>query len=322
MKTEIGTDTEKAAAILSAGKLVAIPTETVYGLAGNALNEEAVHLIFRIKNRPLGNPLIIHLHDADQLNKLVTQIPEAAKKLMQLFSPGPLTYLLPKSALVPDVITAGSPLVAVRFPEHPLTRELLKRLPYPLAAPSANKYTTVSPTQVSHVYKQFKDEIDYILDGGDCKKGIESTVIGFEGNDILIYRHGIVTEEQLTSAGFKVRYADRTTGPVHSPGQAALHYSPKTPLTICGDLEKEALKHKDENIAVIAFSKMIYGIPSDRQFVLSEKANPEEAASRLYTALHLMDELNAKIILTELLPETGVGKAVNDRLKRASAKGL
>lgn len=317
MNTEIGTNVEKASEILRSGGLVGIPTETVYGLAGNALNTEAVYSIFRVKQRPLGNPLILHLHDFSQLQSYVTAIPDAALRLMKKFSPGPLTYLLPKSGKVSDLITAGSEFVAVRFPDHPLTLALLKNIDFPVVAPSANKYTHVSPTLAEHVKKELDGEIAYVLDGGPCKKGIESTVIGFENDKVVIYRPGIVTEQQLSAEGFEVVSLEKKSGPVHSPGLSALHYSPRTPLFICKNLNDAIEKNAGKKIAIIAFSEVMKSIPVDHQFILSESKNPEEAASKLYAALHLMDEQDNDIILTEFLPDEGVGKAVNDRLKRA-----
>jgi L-threonylcarbamoyladenylate synthase len=317
MNTLTGTDLKKAATILRSGGLVAIPTETVYGLAGNALDEKAVLSIFKVKNRPLGNPLIIHLHDQGQLVNYVSEIPQVASELMKVFSPGPLTYLLKKTPQISDLITAGSPYVAIRFPAHPLTQSLLQKIDFPLAAPSANKYTMVSPTMPEHVFKQFRNEIPYILDGGSCKKGIESTVVGFENDEVIIYRNGMISEEKLIQQGFTVRYAEKSNGPVHSPGLSALHYSPRTPLLICNDLKKSISRYQARKIAVISFSDRFDSVPTERQFILSESGDAEEAAGKLYAALHLMDESGAELILIELVPATGIGKAINDRILRA-----
>ncbi len=185
-----GTDIQLAAEYLLRGELVAIPTETVYGLAANALDERAVARVFEVKNRPLHNPLIIHVADVDQINRYTTDVPPAAQKLLSRFAPGPLTLLLPRNSTIPDIVTASSPLVAVRIPAHPMTRELLRRTGIPLAAPSANPFGYISPTTAGHVEKMLRDKIPYILDGGPCEAGIESTIIGFPAGVPTIYREG------------------------------------------------------------------------------------------------------------------------------------
>ena len=320
METIVGKDIKVAAEWIRKGEVVAIPTETVYGLAGNALNDDAVHSIFRVKNRPLGNPLILHLYDRGQLNNFVKYIPTIAYDLMDQFAPGPLTFLLPKKESVSDLITSGSPLVAIRFPDHKMTRMLLKELDLPIAAPSANKYTAVSPTLASHVLQQLGGEIPYILDGGPCKRGIESTVIGFENDTIVIYRPGTITEEQFIKSGYKVRHKSSGSGQMHSPGMAAHHYSPRTKLLLVVDPESAVKNFSPEKTGVISFSKPVTGIPFHHQFILSEKGNLEEAASRLYAALHLMDEMNLDVIVAQIVPDSEIGKAINDRLRRASAQ--
>lgn len=319
MKTTIGVDIELAASIITGGGLVAIPTETVYGLAGNAFDQEALHSIFRVKGRPLGNPLIIHLADSSQLNQYVSFIPKAAVKLIARFSPGPLTYLLPKKDVISDLVTAGSDKVAVRFPNHPLTKALLRKLNLPLAAPSANKFTALSPTLPEHVLDQLGGEIPYILDGGPCEKGIESTVIGFEDDEVIIYRPGSITIDQLKAEGVNVSYLKKTAAHLQSPGMLPFHYAPKTKLILTDQPEAEVNRFANGKIGVLVFSKPIQGVPIDQQFALSEQGDIEEAASKLYAALHIMDKMNFDVLIAARFPESGLGISINDRLQRASS---
>ena len=186
----ISQDIKKAIALLSADKLVAIPTETVYGLAGNIYSEKAIKSIFETKKRPFFNPLIVHIPSTDTLEDVVSYVPEKARLLAEAFWPGSMTLVLKKQATIPDIITAGKDTVAVRVPNHPLTLELLKQLPFPLAAPSANPFGSISPTKPEHVERYFKEAISQVLDGGACTNGIESTIIGFENDEPIIYRLG------------------------------------------------------------------------------------------------------------------------------------
>lgn len=195
--TYIGKDIETAVALLENNKVIAIPTETVYGLAGNALNPCVVNKIYEIKKRPLTNPLIIHLHDTIHINKYVKNIPAIAKKLAEHFWPGALTLLLPKNHLIPDIVTAGLPHVAIRIPSHPTTIKLLRQLDFPLAAPSANPFGYISPTTAEHVKKQLFGKIFYILDGGPCTLGLESTIVGFDNDTPVIYRVGSISPEAI-----------------------------------------------------------------------------------------------------------------------------
>ena len=188
--TTIGKDLDQAKMLLERGELVAIPTETVYGLAANGLSVAAIARIYEAKNRPQFNPLILHVANLEQAQRLVTELPDACKRLMQAFSPGPITYLLPKSSLVPDMVTAGSARVAIRIPAHPMALELLTMLDFPLAAPSANPSGYVSPVSALHVFEGLQGKIPYILDGGNCTVGLESTIVGFEEGKVVIHRLG------------------------------------------------------------------------------------------------------------------------------------
>ena len=193
----ISKDISKAVALLNQEKLVAIPTETVYGLAGNIFSEKAIDSIFKTKQRPLFNPLIVHIPSIDYLETIVARIPEKAKLLAEAFWPGPITLVLKKKEVIPDVITAGKDTVAVRIPNHPTTLELLKQLDFPLAAPSANPFNRISPTSAEHVESYFKNDIKMVLDGGTCTSGIESTIIGFENDEPIIYRLGALALEEI-----------------------------------------------------------------------------------------------------------------------------
>lgn len=224
----IGKSLETACELLSSGEVVAIPTETVYGLAGNGLNIGAVNKIYSVKNRPRNNPLILHVSGIDSLQYYVKNIPEAALKLAEKFWPGPLTLLLPKAAHVIGEVTAGLPNLAIRVPAHPLTLDLLNMLSFPLAAPSANPYGYISPTNAAHVNSQLGEKIKYILDGGPCIRGIESTIIGFEYNIPVIYRMGAVTPDDIKKITGHVKlYQSQANKPVTS-GMSLSHYSPKT----------------------------------------------------------------------------------------------
>jgi len=316
MMTRIGKDIKLAASILQAGELVAIPTETVYGLAGNALNNEAVLRIYDVKQRPFFNPLIIHLSDFSAVTRYVTELPPDAVILAKQFSPGPLSFLLPKSALVPDLVTAGSDRVVVRIPSHPMALELLSMVDFPLAAPSANTFGYVSPVSAEHVMEGLGGKLTYILDGGPCAVGLESTIVGFEDGEIIIHRLGGVTVEDIR----KITGKDPVLNLLHkrpeTPGQLKSHYAPSTKLVV-GDVNELLMENRDKNIAVISFTKNYTGVA--RNFVLSPSGNMHEAASNLFSVLREIDSLDVNLILAEKFPEEGIGRAINDRLSRASS---
>ena len=227
-----GIDLEKAKAILSRGELVAIPTETVYGLAANALNPDAVAKIFSVKNRPEFDPLIVHVPDLDSVDQYVDFIPLKARKLASLNWPGPLTMVLRKKSNIPDIVTAGMETVAIRCPDHILSRQLLKELPFPLAAPSANPFGYVSPTRAEHVNEQLGDKIQYILDGGPCSVGIESTIIGFEGDVPVVYRLGGLGLEKIESLIGNVELNLNSSSNPKAPGQLKSHYAPRKKIIV------------------------------------------------------------------------------------------
>jgi len=318
MNTNITKDILYCQALLNNNEVVAIPTETVYGLAACIDSDEAVEQIFRLKSRPHYNPLIVHIHHIDQLNNLAVDIPEIAIQLAKVFWPGPLTLLLKKGPQVSDLITAGKPTIAVRMPNHPLTIELLKGLKAPIAAPSANPFTGISPTSAEHVYQYFKGKIKAILDGGPCEVGLESTIVGFNGETAVIYRKGGISINRIESVIGEVSYLGMTKSTkIVAPGMLDKHYSPKTKLILTKSLEKELSKHLNKKIGVITLSPYF---KSDIALctALSATGNLDEAASQLYATLHFMDTQNLDIIIAETMPETELGVTINDRLKRAS----
>jgi L-threonylcarbamoyladenylate synthase len=317
---EIGKDIFRAKSILEQGDLVGIPTETVYGLAGNALNPDAVTKIFAVKNRPDFDPLILHTFALEKVYDFTIEIPDPLLKLAQRYWPGPLTLLLPKKELVPDLVTSGLDQVAVRVPNHPLTRELLSVLEFPLAAPSANPFGYISPTKASHVNDQLGNKIPYILDGGSCHVGLESTIVGMEGDKVMIYRLGGLDVSAIEKVVGKVQVMAHSSSNPKSPGMLKSHYAPQKPV-ILGDLEelvKDYLK-KGVPFAVLSYCREFPGLPQSLQIQLSLQKDMSEAAKKLFAAMRTLDSLDVSVILAELLPDEGLGRAINDRLRRASA---
>lgn len=229
---QIGQEIGRAKAFLEAGNVVGIPTETVYGLAGNALNSDAVLKIFRVKNRPQFDPLIVHTDSLAKVETFVTAIPEPARQLADACWPGPLTLLLPKRDAIPDLVTAGLPTVAVRVPNHPLTLALLRSLAFPLAAPSANPFGYISPTTAAHVADQLGDRVPYILDGGPADVGLESTIIGFENGQTIVFRLGGLALELIERLIGPVSVRTHSTSNPKAPGMLSSHYAPRKPLIL------------------------------------------------------------------------------------------
>ncbi|MFN7013297.1 MAG: L-threonylcarbamoyladenylate synthase [Bacteroidia bacterium] len=315
-KAEIGTYLNEAAQLLSEGKLVAIPTETVYGLAANALDAQAVIKIFEAKNRPSFDPLIVHTYAISEVEKFVTYIPTKAKILAEKFWPGPLTLLLEKKQIIPDIVTSGLSTVGVRIPNHPLTLELLKKVNFPLAAPSANPFGYVSPTNAQHVFDQLGEKIDYIVDGGACTVGVESTIIGFENNVPNVYRLGGLTIEEIENCIGKVEVKLNTSSNPVSPGMLKSHYSPLKEL-VYGNLDELIEKYQHKKIGVISFYKKYPCC----NIVLSPEKSLNIASEHFFAAIRNMDARpEVEIILCEIFPEEGLGRALNDRLKRAAVK--
>jgi L-threonylcarbamoyladenylate synthase len=316
---EIGKDIVKAKKLLEQGELVAIPTETVYGLAGNALDENAVVKIFKVKERPRFDPLIVHVASLSQARQLVESFPDKAEQLAAQFWPGPVTFLLKKKDVIPDLVTSGIDTVGIRCPDHALTQDLLQSLSFPLAAPSANPFGYVSPTLPEHVNAQLGDRIKYIMDGGACRVGIESTIIGFENEIPIIFRLGGLSVEDIEKTIGPVELQLNTSSDPKSPGQLKSHYAPLKRV-VWGVLSELVPNYSSQEIGVLAFKDKVDGVELENQLVLSPTGNLEEAAKHLFGSLRELDKKNIDIILAEAVPDTGLGKAINDRLNRAAAE--
>ena len=315
----ISKDIQKAVHLLINEELVAIPTETVYGLAGNIFSEKAIKSIFSTKKRPFFNPLIVHIPSIDSLENIVTHIPEKAKLLAAAFWPGSLTLVLKKSDKIPDLITAGKDTVAVRIPNHPVTLALLKQLPFPLAAPSANPFGSISPTKPTHVEGYFKNKIQMVLDGGSCANGIESTIIGFEDGAPIIYRLGALPLEDIESVVGKVAIKNKKEENPDAPGMLARHYAPKTSTFLVANVFSEVKKHSGKKIGVLVFKSSLHD-KNITEIILSKEGSMQEAASKLYAAMHALDHKNLDVIIAEKFPAFGLGNSINDRLQRATFK--
>ena len=317
MVAEIGIDILQAKQFLENAQLVAIPTETVYGLAANALDPIAVAKIFEAKERPTFDPLIVHTHDLNEVYNFVIDIHPALLKLATTFWPGPLTLLLPKKEIIPNIVTSGLDRVGVRVPNHPLTLNLLKQLSFPLAAPSANPFGYISPTTAEHVQKQLGIKIPYILDGGNCAVGLESTIVGEENGEIIIYRLGGLSVDEIEKIIGKVSVQLNQSSNPKAPGQLKSHYAPKKPVYI-GDLRELETKFSNQKIGAIIFGNHFELSESVLIKNLSSTENYQEAAVNLFFFLRELDESEVEIIICELLPEQGLGLAINDRLTRAA----
>jgi L-threonylcarbamoyladenylate synthase len=314
MQATIGNNVQHAAGLLRNGEAVAIPTETVYGLAANAFDEAAVLKIFSIKQRPSFDPLIVHVARREDVQHVVREIPPGAEALMDAFWPGPLTLVLPKHAGVPDLVTSGLDTVGVRMPAHPLTRQLLEELEFPLAAPSANPFGYVSPTTAQHVADQLGDKVPYILDGGACSVGVESTIVGWDNGRWHLYRPGGIALEDIEAVIGRVEPAVKHVLPV-APGMLASHYAPRKPVHV-GDVPALLRRFAGRAVGVISFRTEY---PGHRCEVLSESGDLAEAARHLFAVLRDMDASDCAVIVAEEFPNEGLGRAINDRLRRAAA---
>lgn len=314
--SKIGTDIQKAAKILSEGGLVAIPTETVYGLAANAFNGEAVTRIFEAKDRPFFDPLITHISDVSFLSEFASEVPDTAITLAAEFWPGPLTIVLTKTNKISDVVTSGLESAAFRIPNHPIAKTLLESLDFPLVAPSANPFKYVSPTTAQHVEEQLGHKVDYILDGGPCRVGVESTIITLRHGTPIILRLGGVSAEDIEKVIGKVDVHKQSSKKPEAPGMLTTHYSPTAELKI-GEIEILIDENSGKKIGIISFKKPF---PNYINSVLAPSGNLSEAAQNLFKSLRWMDNQQVEVIITELVPNHGLGRAINDRLNRASSK--
>ena len=318
---EIGTNIQKAASFINAGDVVAIPTETVYGLAASILSEKGIQKIYELKGRPKTNPLIVHVASIEEISKWVEVWPEKAKILADAFMPGPITLVMPKSNKIPHYVTSGQDTVGIRVPNHPLFVELLKSLPAPLAAPSANPSNATSATQAKHVFSYFKNkDLPYVLDGGACVNGLESTIVGFEKNEVVIYRVGAITIEQIERLVGKVNRAS-TKSHTLTPGMFTRHYAPQTPLIMTDDIDAYTKQHPEANVAILYTGKKKESSNVKTTYInLSESDNLEEVGQRLYATLLALDEQSYDALLIQPFPSTDLGITLNDRLTRATTK--
>ena len=317
---QISKDIVKAKEILENENLVAIPTETVYGLAGNIYSEKAINKIFKTKNRPFNNPLIVHIHSKELLENIAQEIPEKAKKLAEAFWPGSLTLVLKKKETIPYSITAGKETVAVRVPNHPLTLELLKQLDFPLAAPSANPFGSISPTTSQHVADYFTDTLEMVLDGGNCENGIESTIVGFENEKAILYCLGSISVEDIESIIGPIQIVNKNDSSPNAPGMLSRHYAPKTKTILSENIEDEIKNYPTSKIGVLSFKDLNINDENIEKEILSIKGSLKEATSNLYAAMHRLDKKGLDLIIAEKFPENDLGKSINDRLERATKK--
>lgn len=310
---------EAAAAILRAGGLVAFPTETVYGLGADALNPRAVARIFEVKKRPEFDPIIVHVADSKEAGRYGSLDSEAARELIRRFWPGPLTLVVPKSELVPPIVTAGLDTVGIRMPAHQAALALIRTLGRPIAAPSANPFGYVSPTEARHVSEQLGAQVDIILDGGRCPVGIESTVLSLVDPVPRILRAGGVPAEEIAQVVGCVEYAPHAAGPPRAPGQLQRHYATNTPLEIIQRPE-DARVPAGERAGLLAFQAPARRSGWAAVEVLSESGDLREAAANLFGALRRLDRMGLDRILALSLPEEGLGIAIMDRLRRCAAR--
>jgi L-threonylcarbamoyladenylate synthase len=281
----------------------------------NAFDEAAVLKVFEAKQRPSFDPLIVHVAEREQVLLVVKEFPSGTRELMDTFWPGPLTLVLPKRTEVPDLVTSGLDTVGVRMPAHPIAQELLRALDFPLAAPSANPFGYVSPTTAQHVADQLGDRIPYILDGGPCSVGIESTIVGWEDGRWVLYRPGGISVERIEEIIGRVPMAAKNLLPA-APGMLESHYAPRKPLHV-GDVAALLRQHPKERVGVISF-RVHY--EAHHCEVLSYSGDPTEAARHLFAALRALDTSDCDVMLAEVFPEEGLGRAINDRLRRAAVR--
>ncbi len=305
------------AKLLKEGGVAAFPTETVYGLGANALNETAVARIFEIKKRPHFDPLILHIASEGWLEELVTEVPSEARILIQKFWPGPLTIVLPKKKLVPDIATSGLPNVAIRMPLNNIARQLISRAGVPIAAPSANLFGSVSPTTAQHVKEQLGDSVDAILDGGPCSVGIESTIISFISEKPVLLRPGGLEVEKIEEVIGKVEIPPHQELVNLSPGRSESHYAPRTPLKLVKSVDTIPQAGR---VCLLAFGDVPKDLPSNINAVenLSAEGDMREAACNLFAAMRKLDSLGPDLIAALPIPVEGLGLAINDRLARAA----
>jgi L-threonylcarbamoyladenylate synthase len=315
---QISKDLDLTKNLLENDEVVAIPTETVYGLAGNIFSEKAIKKIFETKKRPFFNPLIVHVHSLACLEKICSEIPLKAKLLANNFWPGPLTLVLKKQNSISDLVTGGKDTVAVRIPNHFLTLELLSKLDFPLAAPSANPFGSISPTSAEHVANYFSNTLPLVLDGGNCENGIESTIIGFENEEPILYRLGAISREEIESVIGPVLLKNNNENAPEAPGMLTRHYAPLTKTILVNDVKKEIEKYPTKKIGLLLFNNVTIDKEDVVIEILSKKGSLKEATANLYAAMHRLDTQNLDLIIAQKFPEIDLGNSINDRLERAT----
>ncbi len=309
---------EEAAEEIKRGGLVAFPTETVYGLGADGLNPIAAAKIFEAKKRPAFNPLILHIADKDWTKKFSLYENDKIERLIHKFWPGPLTLVLPKTDLVPDIITSGNPTVALRMPNHKVSLELINKSGTPIAAPSANRFGHLSPTTAQHVQKSLGDKVDIILDGGKCSVGVESTILELFENEIYLLRPGGLSKEDIEKEIGGIKAGRINSARPNSPGQLPFHYAPSIPLAFLN--ESNLKKYSGKKIGVLFFEYAQNENDFEDVKILSHSGDLKEAAANLFRFLHDFEKTKLDVILVEAIKEEGLGTAIMDRLKKASAK--
>jgi L-threonylcarbamoyladenylate synthase len=310
--------------VLRAGGVVALPTETVYGLAANALDPGAVARIYEIKGRPAHNPIIVHVSGIAMARECVDSWPGLAQRFAEAFWPGPLTLVLPRAAAIPDVVTAGGPTVGVRWPSHPFIQAVINACGFPLAAPSANRSNQVSPTSAEHVRRQLGRLVPLTVDGGQCQVGIESTVLDVSVEPPRLLRPGMIHKPALMAVSGSLQTGEAGAGLLRSPGLLKKHYSPQARLMLWSWAGEEALRERAaaagvaiERIHVIAHTRIPAGAGFGRVSVIPH--DPEAFARAIYSELHRCDETGAELIIVEALPDSQEWHAIADRMRRAAA---
>ncbi|MCL1865137.1 MAG: L-threonylcarbamoyladenylate synthase [Spirochaetes bacterium] len=304
-----------AAEIIKNGGIAAFPTETVYGLGADALNPIAVAKIFEAKKRPFFDPLIVHIAELSDMDKITKRPDSKSLKLMERFWPGPLTIILEKNDNLPHIVTSSLPNVAVRMPSNNIALEFIKKSGTTIAAPSANRFGCLSPTSAEHVYSQLGSSVDIIIDGGQCTFGIESTIIKILEDKIYLLRHGAITKEEIEEFIKEPVVLDITSDKTEAPGQLPYHYSPEKQIILI-----DKITTIEERCGYLFYKKPDFYAPENSSKILSEKGNLREAAANLFSHLHYLDRLDIDIIYAEKIEEKGLGIAIMDRLNKASRK--
>jgi L-threonylcarbamoyladenylate synthase len=314
------TDVRRAAVSLKSGRLVGMPTETVYGLAADARNQEAVEAVFEAKGRPKGQPIIVHIGSVGELEEVGRDLSDEARKLALAFWPGPLTLVVKRSEMIGKIVTGGHDTVGVRMPSHPVALALLKTFGGPIAAPSANKYGAVSPTTAEHVTAGLGDRVDMVLDGGSCEGGIESTIVDVSGDVPVVLRLGLVTAKDLEKVlGVDIRYQEKNTTP--SPGRVSSHYKPSADVFVVKrsqiDAKLQELRADGRQVGLVVCTAFEDLSGAHHTQVVGDGTHAY--ARKLYDCLHFADSKGVDAVIVEPPMDDGVGLAIMDRLRRASA---